>query len=143
MTGNEANCSGHSPDATRFDKVRPLQNSQSIVAAVGRPPYFLTKSCMRLSAEKPLRQIRRGLKVENCKNLRAICHAGTNSGSVLIYEFFGARIVLNPQCVDSHHDDETNFTRPVLVPCCELRQLALRNLRRYPLDGKPVIPDST
>jgi hypothetical protein len=86
---------------------------------------------MRLSAEKPLRQIRRGLKVENCKNLRSICHAGTNSGSVLIYEFFGARIVLNPQRVDSHIDYETTFARPVLIRRCELRQLALRKLGHY------------
>jgi hypothetical protein len=33
----------------------------------------------------------------------------------------------------SHIEHKTNLTRTVLVCCCELRQLALRKLGRYPL----------
>jgi hypothetical protein len=51
-----------------------------------------------------------------------------NFRSVLICEFFGARIVLNPQRVASPIDYETNFARLVLILRCELRQLALRTL---------------
>jgi hypothetical protein len=36
-------------------------------------------------------------------------------GSILICEFFGARIVLNPQRMASHTGYETNFARPVLI----------------------------
>jgi hypothetical protein len=53
----------------------------------------------------------------------------------MVCEFLGARIVLNPQRVTSHHDYEIIFACPVSIPCCELRQLALRKLRHYPLDS--------
>jgi hypothetical protein len=60
---------------------------------------------------------------------------------MLICEFFGARIVLNPQHVASPIDYEINFIHPVLVRCCELRQLALRKLGRRAIfvrSTKPV-----
>ena len=47
-------------------------------------------------------------------------------GSILICEFFGARIVLNPPRMAGHTGHETNLAHPVLNRPCELRQLALR-----------------
>ncbi|MEI9863379.1 MAG: hypothetical protein WDN00_02255 [Limisphaerales bacterium] len=40
---------------------------------------------------------------------------------------FGARIVPNPQRMDSHKEYGAKLTRLVLTTCCELRQLALRS----------------
>jgi shikimate dehydrogenase len=61
----------------------------------------------------------------------SVVNRQNSCGSVLIDEFFGVRIVLNPQRVASQIDYKTNLTRPVLVRCCELRQLALRKLGRF------------
>jgi hypothetical protein len=55
------------------------------------------------------------------KNYGLILIPETNVWQCHYSRIFGARIILNPQRAASHIDNETNFTRPVLVLCCELR----------------------